>query len=1074
MRVSMHTHDSLGARLGSGPHPASAFKSRTEGPGLRAQGPGSAKARRRLLPALILAALAQTAIAPVALAADAQVDVYAFDETGAISDLAVQLNDGPRIAQDEFGALTLRLPAGEHRLRVYRGDTLLSEIPVTTVEDEIAQIIVNLPRRGDPQIAFESSAGGTLGTLADDTPSGPPGLLEGQIISVEDGQPIRGARIFVSGTPIDIQTDAEGRYRIELPPGDYSLSVLAASFNAQTITDVQIASEQTATRAIELTPAGLELPDFVVLEPFVEGSLAAFVEEKRTSAAVTDVLGAEQISRAGDSDAAGALKRVTGLTLVDGKFIYVRGLGERYSSTLINGAQVPSPDPTRRVVPLDLFPTEILSGIVVQKTYGVDMPGEFGGGTVQLRTRGVPESFLLRASGTIGYVDGATGEDGALYRGGSRDWTGRDDGARAAPPGLLSFDPSQTLPPQELADLGRALAAKGYDTRTKKLAPNSSLALAIGDDFHFSDGLWSVGYIAGVRHSQSWDTQTEERTFFAATNAGLAPNEFFERTQTERAVDNSLFGSAGFTYGEHHQVNVNLIQLRQTTDEVQTDEGVLGSGNFERQTTLEWIENELQLGQLNGKHSIPALGNFIVDWQYSTAKASREAPNVRVQRFAFNETTGEFRVETFGNEQRFESLQDDADEYKLDLLWEKEFNEGFGARFGAGASVLRRERDSSIRRFRFVGGSRIISDSLEDVYNDATIGPGPGQFRLQDRSQPTDSYTASVDLDAFYLSTDAYWNDFRLYLGARQEEIFQEVVTLQPFVVNPTPQIGVVDERSLLPAGTLTWAYSDKAQVRLAYGESLSRPDIREQSRANFIDPLLDIRVEGNPDLKQTEIRNLDARWEYYFSATESLSVAYFQKTFDSPIELVESPASGQLLRVLNAESATNSGIEIDYYRSMAGLESLRFMPTFGRNLPWQDVFIGLNYARIESEIDLGANPGIVTNASRPLQGQSPYVANLSVSYLPADGDIEATLLYNVSGERISQVGVSGRPDTYEQPFNQVDFTFSAKLPWGEGWKAKLRLRNLLDPAAEFKIGNEVARTFNKGREVAFSIEWRM
>ncbi|MCB1636497.1 MAG: carboxypeptidase-like regulatory domain-containing protein, partial [Xanthomonadales bacterium] len=271
---------------------------------------------RRLLAALVCASLAQGLWSSAALAADAQLDVYAFDQAGAIGDLQVQLDDGPLQGQDAFGALTVRVPAGEHQLRVYRGDELLQAVPLTTVEDEIAQIIINLPAVGEPQISYESSAGGSLQQTVE-TPSGPPGRLTGQVISAEDGQPLAGARVFVSGTPIDVQTDAEGRFDLELPPGDYSLSVLAGSFNAQTVSGIEIASEQQAERQIELTPTGLELPDFVVLEPFIEGSLAAFVEEKRTSSAVTDILGAEQISRAGDSDAAGALKRVTGLTLVD-------------------------------------------------------------------------------------------------------------------------------------------------------------------------------------------------------------------------------------------------------------------------------------------------------------------------------------------------------------------------------------------------------------------------------------------------------------------------------------------------------------------------------------------------------------------------------------------------------------------------------------------------------------------------------------------------------------------------------------------------------------------------------------
>ena len=768
---------------------------------------------------------------------------------------------------------------------------------------------------------------------------------------------------------------------------------------------------------------------------------------------------------------------MTGLTIVDGRYVYVRGLGERYSSTLLNGAQVPSPDPTRKVVPLDLFPTEILNGIVVQKTYAADMPGEFGGGTVQLRTRGVPESFLLRVSTTLGYVDGTTGETGLSYRGGSRDWLGYDDGTREAPAGLLVAPadlPNNRTPEGEA--LGEALAAKGYQTSPRKIDPNTGFSLSIGDDLEFSDGDWSLGYIAALGYAQNWDQRLEERAFYALVGDNLVRQQNSERETTERAIDTGLFTSMGLRVGEHHVVNATVMQVRQTTDEVQTDTGILGNGEFERLQSLEWIENELQVGQINGEHSLPSFGNLVVGWQYTKAKASREAPNSRDYRFGYNETTDTFRFNVFGFEQRFESLADDATDYKLDLRLPLEFREGLGVTVQTGLAKLSKERDSSIRRFRFgTTGPTFQSDNPEVFFNPDTIGQGLRDYRLSSRTQPTDIYSATVDLDAYYLALDGYWNDFRLYLGARQEDIQQEVRTVTPFDPNATPQIGLIDETDLLPAASLTWAYSDKAQVRMAYGKSVARPDIREQSPSNFIDPLLDLRVEGDPNLEQTGITNLDVRWEYYFSATESFSLALFQKDFTKPIELVESPASGTLLKVINAEAATNRGAEVDYYRSFDGIQRLPWLSRWTDQVPWNwsEVFLGFNYAYIDSEIDLGSSGGISTNSVRPLQGQSPYVGNVSLAWLPASGNVEATLLYNVFGERISQVGANGRPDTYEQPFKQLDFTMSAKLPW-EGWKMKLRLKNLLDPEAIYTVGDEVARRYSKGREIALSIEWRL
>ncbi|HRY01112.1 MAG TPA: carboxypeptidase regulatory-like domain-containing protein, partial [Xanthomonadaceae bacterium] len=338
--------------------------------------------------ALVSAAEAPTAVA--ASTAPAQLNLQLFDDQLPASGLAIRIDDRAAGESNEDGAALLDVAPGSHLLTVLRDGKEVLRVQLDLVADENAQVIATLypdDPLSAPSVFIESShadnAAAATDTVAAD---GPPGRIAGRVLSVEDGKPVAGARVYVSGTPLDIVTDAEGRYEATLPPGDYSISVIAPQFSSQTIDGIAVAAEAEVSRDVELTPAGLELPEFVVLEPFVEGSLAAFVEEKRTSSAVTDILGAEQISRNGDSDAAGALKRVTGLTLVDGKFIYVRGLGERYSSTLLNGAQIPSPDPTRRVVPLDLFPTEILSGIVVQKTYSADMPAEFGGGTIQLRT----------------------------------------------------------------------------------------------------------------------------------------------------------------------------------------------------------------------------------------------------------------------------------------------------------------------------------------------------------------------------------------------------------------------------------------------------------------------------------------------------------------------------------------------------------------------------------------------------------------------------------------------------------------------------------------------------------------
>ena len=1028
--------------------------------------------------ALAAAAVAQdTPAAAASQAADqARVSVVLFDGSAPLANSELRLDDIPVARSNADGAARFTAAAGAHRLSALRADgSQAFALDLQLRSGESLELIATLHGDAAPSLFVDSSHGSTSARATDDTTpdAGPRGVLEGRVLASEDGRPVANARVYVAGMPLDLVTDADGRFRAELPAGEHALSVIAAGFSTQTLNAIPVASGETTLRELRLTPAGLELAEFVVLAPFVEGSLAAFVEEKRSSAGIADILGAEQISRAGDSDAAGALKRVTGLTLVDGKFVYVRGLGERYSSALLNGAQIPSPDPTRRVVPLDLFPTDLLSGIVVQKTWSADMPGEFAGGTVQLRTRGAPEGFLLRVQGGIGHADGTTGSDGLRYDGGGGDWTGADDGSRDAPVGLLTPAP---LPPgasAELEALGESLAGQGYAIEDAGIGPDGSVAFAIGDRFALADGDVGLGYIAALRWSQSWDSVEEQRRDFSLQPDGsLLPITDIARRSTERAIDTGLFASVAASFGEHHALTATALQVRQTTDEARIDQGLAGSGAIERQTQLEWVENQLRTWQLGGRHALPVLAGLGVDWLYSRSAASRWSPNVREARYQYSDAEQAFRF--FGVDNRFDDLVDDVDEARLELSLPFALRE-LAVDLKLGASTLDRARRSDIYRFTFSGGrpGDIPFLPIEDILSPGNIGPDfRTQLRLQRNGRPTDFYTAEQALDGAWLVADASWGDWRANLGLRREENLQQVVTQPPNNPNAPAQVARIDTRDTLPTGTLTWAYSDAAQLRLAFSETVNRPDFRELSPSFFTDPLLDVTTGGNPDLRPAAVENLDLRWEYYFSATESVSVALFRKTIQDPIEVVRQPGSGFLLTLENGTVAENTGIEVDLYKNLGVVRGRRWLPAFLGRLPWDALYLGANYARIESEVDLGSAQGIQTNRVRPLQGQSPYVANLTLSWLPEDRDIEATLLYNVAGERIALVGVNGLPDILEQPFRQLDFTLGAALPW-QGWKAKLRLRNLLDPKVEYTQGEQVQRHFRKGREVNLSVEWR-
>ena len=800
-----------------------------------------------------------------------------------------------------------------------------------------------------------------------------------------------------------------------------------------------------------------------------EGGQFEALEVRRDSAQVLDVLSLEQISRAGDSDAASALKRVTGLTLVDDKFIYVRGLGERYSSVSLNGAQIPSPDPTRKVIPLDLFPVDVLSGVEVAKSWHAALPGEFGGGALQLGTRGVPDGLLLRASATLGYSDGTTGESAWRSQGGGRDWLGRDDGFRVGSSNLFVRPlPARNTP--ELAELGREVMGKGFAVDKRSIGPDSAAAFSAGQAFDLGEGVrW--GFIGSARWSQNWDWRQEQRTEYSILgNGDLVSSEDYSRERTERSIDSSLFFSTGVNLGDAHRIDATVLRLAQTLGLDRIDEGLRSSGNVDRTTVIEWTENVLTSRQLDGRHGFGDLG---LHWQFTDSTATRDMPDARSYLHSFNGNEYVY-TSSYPAQMRWEALEDNVTEGRLNLSYPIHFGESDALTLSAGASTLDRDRSSEIWRYsvRHLVRPPLTTTPIEDILNPDAVDAG--LIELVSASRATDFYDAKQSLDGWFLRGDLKLGAWRADLGVRRESNDQNVATLDPFLPNATPILAQIRKDDTLPSAAFTWRYSDNTQVRLAWNKTLIRPDFRELSPAPYTDPTLDITVIGNPNLTQTDIDSLDLRWEMYFGGTDSLTVAVFDKDFTHPIELVRSPASGDLLELRNAEGGHARGVEIELNSSLGIIGDAQWLPGFLRNgIPWLDLMFSINRSWIDSEVQLGAATGIQTSSHRPLQGQSPYVTNLALTWFDPNGIHEATLLYNRAGERISRVGLAGVPDEIEQPFDQLDLTYARTLGEESNWKLKLRLRNLLDPEVEFTQGGATSRRYRKGREAAMTLEWK-
>ncbi len=832
----------------------------------------------------------------------------------------------------------------------------------------------------------------------------------------------------------------------------------------------------------------------------LKGTATAVLQERKNQAFVADILGAEQISRTGDSDAASALRRVTGLTLVDGKFIYVRGLGERYSSTQLNGASVPSPDPTRSVIPLDLFPADIIESLSVQKSYSPSMPAAFGGGNVDIRLKSIPSDFVFNLSGKIG-GNSENFDDAYQYNGGSDDWMGEDDGTRAAPASITSLWESKAFLDNLTPDEARTVLKdvyKDYDPMLKSVDPDFGMNLSLGNNFDFNDEI-RYGFLITAGYNNAWNV-SEEYIGEQAQRSGdniTFPRYFDEVDTTEHTVQWSGMFNFGIDYNRNHRIDFTSIALNDTRDQIREKVGnsnniQISDGQRIRDFEVIYEERQMWSNQVRGQHTFTDLNFLGFDWKYSESRSSRNAPGNIQTRFiltdqnedgVFDKTTESALTNaTTAARYQFQTLHDRVENYGWNLNLPLTF-ERTEVELKVGADFVTKVRTAENRRFDvntrgFASNSSLTGSVYNDILSDTNLDAAElsSVALLSDTTIAGDDYAAGQKVDAYYFEADMFFdNTWRVSGGVRWEDYRQVVVPFDP----RTNQIDLPDEadRSQLsfqesefyPALAVTYIMSEKVQFRASYGETVVRPDTRELASSTYIDPLTDFPIGGTPGLRTTQIKNYDFRWEWYLDDGDNLSVALFYKDMDSPIESVQSPAQDgpPLVRIANAETGELYGVEMEFLKGLG----------FIGDGVWDNLFVSGNLTLSDSEIQLnGQNiveqTGVstsVTNLTRRLTGHSEYVVNMQVGFDSDNGEHSASLVYNVFGERILIPGIDGFDDSYEQPFHSLDLVYTYYPDFNS--TVKLKIQNMLDQSKELEFENTLLRSETKG--IAFSLSYK-
>ncbi len=801
-------------------------------------------------------------------------------------------------------------------------------------------------------------------------------------------------------------------------------------------------------------------------------------DSKRNTSALSNVLSPEEFSRSGDSIMAEGLKRVSGLSVVDDKFVFVRGLSERYSSALLNGSTLPSPEPMKRSVPLDLFPSSVMESVIVQKTYSAEFPGDFGGGILQMRTRKATDESFVNVNTSVGMNDRATFEDGLDYAGGDRDWLGMDDGSRKMPAPLADATANNNqlkqksrfldgggFTEEELQTIGRSLPTN-YALTEESMPMDVSMGASMGN-YHDVGGV-RVNYMAGLDYSNSWNyDEIERNTYTRASEDKLERTDDFTYFASENSVDVSGLFTGSVDFSPNHSITTTNVVLRKTDDTASRQVGRFAADDVNvRINEMEFIERQLVSNQLEGEHYFPNANEATLDWRYTVSRADRDVPDRRIYRYDLQDD-GRYRFSTRAdaNVRRYSSLTDDNTDYSIDgsMVFYGPLNSMITVQGGYNAQET--DRNFSIRRFTFFeqgnvatrDGGEYLNQPLEQIL--ATDNIRPDLWEIRESTRPTDTYTASRNLDAYYLQADVNVDDwFQLLVGARKEDYRQQVNTFDLFKPDESVEAGLETD-DILPGLTATFIRGNH-QLRLGYSETTSRPDFRELSPATFTNPITGNEEVGNPDLEAAYITNYDLRWEWYFSQVDSMSLGLFHKEFDKPIEMIVEPGANSTRSFVNAEGAENVGVELELRKQLGFLNE---------NL--SNFHLQGNVSFIDSEVTIGRDSqSIVTNTQRPLQGQSDWLFNGQIGYDDFDG-LSATLLYHYFGDRIFEVGILGAPDKIEQGNGQLDFVVSKE--WPEHWKLSFEAKNITDERREILQGGRVANAFNDGRSASLELEYR-
>jgi outer membrane receptor protein involved in Fe transport len=903
------------------------------------------------------------------------------------------------------------------------------------------------------------------------------GKVQGRVLATDTGEAIGFADVLLIPADTTMHkvggfTNADGTYLLEAPAGRYALQFRALSYAIKRVEGVVVSDGQVTLFDTALKPEAIQQPEIVVEAHAKQNTESSMLSARKKASTVGDAVSAEQVRRSPDKNTAEVLRRVTGLTVADGKYVFVRGLGERYSSTEIDGVRIASPEQNKRVVPLDLVPANLLENVVVQKTYTSDRQGEFGGGDVQVHTKDFPGSRTWSLSMAGGYGEGITFHDRTTYPGFRSDWWGLGASDRGIPQSieqatgaypLTAGIPPYGTPKKTLASLAQSFA-NIWSPTSKSAVPNTSWSLTYGDEFK------PFGHALGLIASSSLARSFLHRA--GAERSFASPPDTFYDYAVDRSTASTVLGAMGglsYRISPAHSVHLRGFATNSADDEVRTYEGsdhnrvdsFYGQWIQHRDTRLMYVQRSLVSGTLEGRDEFPHALGTALDWKFTRSHARRQQPD---------------RREVTYDKGYYQNGADVVPYWTLGSPGSREFGDmnenGWGTNvtgtvpyrlggLGAGKVMFgydrqTKERGSFYRRFNlYTSSSSDPTAPPESLFAANQFNGAPGTGYMDEATLDQDNYSATAKVEAGFVSTDIpLGSRLRATLGLRGEYGAQDVRSFNLFTGAVSAE-GKFANTDWLPSANMTWSATNTINVRLAASRSLSRPDLNELSPSPTLEYVGGYRQAGNPNLHRARLENYDARIEAFPSMSEVFAAGVFYKKLYEPIEQTLEGAVPPLLTPVNSDHGQNKGLELEARSSLARL--------------WRrmkGLSVNANATFISSEVFLKPQITVLSSPVHPLQGQADYSVNAGLFYESQRRHADASVMLGRVGTRLRTVGYL-MPNIFDQPTTSLDATLNFS-PFHRG-RLSATARNLLNPNVQQLQGGKEVSSYHDGRSYALS-----